>query len=1153
MERYAPGMPLCHASLEAYVAGKLITTAATAALALYGWPLTREGFLDTLFRDVRKFKLHGLTLGSFGDGTGSPFAPQTEQNWCNQGSHEVRMTRLLYAPWASRAVLIDARTGSYKFQGCGAAGNNYTGRVLLGASFSSAPAAAPVGNVNFSGGGDNLLHDGIAAAFAWHNGEEKVPMLLSTVVDSADAAAMLADFRGRGAVGIVGLRSKEVDAVLRIKDKVWPKVPLAAPLSGAMALRSPFRKEVINLFPSAFQEMKAAVAYLSRVKHCRRIVVAWNNRSDHIGKDYFEGATFMAKQFKDVSPPEAYHWRSSLQEVAVDFRGRSVDAFIVVGDTTACAQFYYYARKLFPEQPIFVTSESSEDRASAIHGGPSPPFNSSADPPPDGPLGNRTRVVELYQVRGVPSWESFPEDDSLRTDYTNWVVDSSRGVGSWKGFLVGKFVSAVVSALVLDGRAVTPESFVDAVYEKKVFQLGKIVVGPFEKDCVHSRCCNQGLDRVYVFKAEGLRLVQTDFNAGNWSKCGAEFDVAAGGQSHTAVIVAVSVCCGFVAGCLLLGVIVFVWRSKRANTFLVIKRSEIEIGSLIGKGRLGAVFVGDWHGTPVAVRVIRKQTMSREDLQVIQDEIVFLHKFHHPNLLMFMGFCETEAEFLIVSEYMSGGSLSEFLKTNKSSLNAFTKVSIAFDVVKGIAYLHSQNPPVIHGSLTSHSLMIDANAVTKVTDFWFLNKCRGGSGSASRQRSGWMPPEVVAGEPITSATDVFAFGIVLWELFEPSALSSSSSNRSAVDEIGSSSSLSSRHFPVIHPSTPKEVVDLLNHCWQLQPERRPSIFQILRNWPTSFAAIGAFEVPTDMSMSPHTASMRSPGRPGFFSGMPGDDEKTIGSLMMATSDDTVMAVLPPPSMGNDHMCIDMGSVELKYAPSLGGGEALDGLDGARLFSANGVNLSKTSRYGHYVASVGDVDGDRLGDMVVAAYEANKAFVFFGRRGTWPSSTADADVTIRDYADTWGSLGWKTSAAGDVNGDGLADLVMGTYNRGIRVVFGRPRALWPHLIDVGDSAAGNKISVVSLCPTCSWCQEVARAGEVNGDAYDDIVVGGTLEASSNASLAITDSTPRGKKFGAIVGGGDVDEDSVDDFVVTSNGCNATLFLGRPQVGETPGGA
>eukprot|EP00727_Mastigamoeba_balamuthi_P002890 m51a1_g12599 hypothetical protein (295) ;mRNA; f:14-1151 len=193
---------------------------------------------------------------------------------------------------------------------------------------------------------------------------------------------------------------------------------------------------------------------------------------------------------------------------------------------------------------------------------------------------------------------------------------------------------------------------------------------------------------------------------------------------------------------------------------------------------------------------------------------------------------------------MEGGTLADYLRREKRSVDMYSLVAMAF---------------------------LDGKGTVKVSDFWFSNKRGAFSSSGSGKtlkRAAWQPPEVIAGTFLTPATDVYAFGIVLWELIAPPDMTMTLTSCSS-SIAHSESSTSAQSSPVCHvmpspsmtglaagsaavemnntqlgppeipPNASPEVSDLLERCWQAQPERRPSIFQ----------SMGAFEVPQELLAS----------------------------------------------------------------------------------------------------------------------------------------------------------------------------------------------------------------------------------------------------------------------------------------------------------------
>eukprot|EP00727_Mastigamoeba_balamuthi_P009098 m51a1_g4810 putative serine threonine protein (329) ;mRNA; f:132561-134532 len=195
-----------------------------------------------------------------------------------------------------------------------------------------------------------------------------------------------------------------------------------------------------------------------------------------------------------------------------------------------------------------------------------------------------------------------------------------------------------------------------------IFQVGRLSLGPFVQGGGPDKPCNQGLDRVWLTRwANGSFVL--DGPSVPQSHCGSEYDpLDAPAGTDAVLIVKFAVPFGIIAVCAAVGIMVVLYKTRTRLEDLNIRRSEVEINNQLGRGRLGAVHVGDWNGTTVAVRVIEKTKATRDDLRSIKREIALLHKLHHPSLLMLMGLCETKTELLVISEYMEGGSLDQYPK-----------------------------------------------------------------------------------------------------------------------------------------------------------------------------------------------------------------------------------------------------------------------------------------------------------------------------------------------------------------------------------------------------------------------------------------------------------------------------------------------------------
>lgn len=179
-----------------------------------------------------------------------------------------------------------------------------------------------------------------------------------------------------------------------------------------------------------------------------------------------------------------------------------------------------------------------------------------------------------------------------------------------------------------------------------------------------------------------------------------------------------------------------------------------------------------------------------------------------------------------------------------------------------------------------------------------------------------------------------------------------------------------------------------------------------------------------------------------------------------------------------------------------------------LTSDNGLVITGANVFdsvGYSVSSAGDINGDGIDDLVIGAPNsslgasyAGATFVVFGRETGLPATLSVSDLDGSNGfvvlgSDTYSSSGTSVSGAGDVNGDGLDDLIIGapyTANGSAYVVFGHDQP-WNATLSVTDLNGTNGFRIVGAAEADTFGQSVSRAGDFNGDGVDDLAVGATL--------------------------------------------------------------
>jgi len=253
--------------------------------------------------------------------------------------------------------------------------------------------------------------------------------------------------------------------------------------------------------------------------------------------------------------------------------------------------------------------------------------------------------------------------------------------------------------------------------------------------------------------------------------------------------------------------------------------SELAMGARIGSGAFGEVVRAVYQGTDVAVK--RMNTGASGALGDFVREVQLLTRLRHPHVVLFMGAAVSAHELCIVMEFASNGSLWAVLHgRNKAVCDARRRLQWAAETAKGMAYLHSRSPPIVHRDLKSGNLLVDEDWHIKVSDFG-LAKTKSLDGAGARSQVGtyaWMAPEVLQQRPYDERADVYSYSIVLWEMLckvEPFKGLHPMQVMWAVDK-GERPPL-----PPL-PDCPPDYVALIRSCWAREPEERPSFKEALQ-------------------------------------------------------------------------------------------------------------------------------------------------------------------------------------------------------------------------------------------------------------------------------------------------------------------------------------
>ncbi|KAI3757240.1 hypothetical protein L6452_04774 [Arctium lappa] len=238
-------------------------------------------------------------------------------------------------------------------------------------------------------------------------------------------------------------------------------------------------------------------------------------------------------------------------------------------------------------------------------------------------------------------------------------------------------------------------------------------------------------------------------------------------------------------------------------------------------GSYGDLYKGTYCTQDVAIKALKDEYLNENVQREFAQEVYIMRKIRHKNVVQFIGACTRPPNLYIVTEFMAGGSVYDFLHNQKGRFDVPTILKIATHISKGMSYLHENN--IIHRDLKSANLLMDENGIVKVSDFGVArvqNKSSVMTAETGTYR--WMAPEVIEHRPYDHKADVFSFGVVLWELLTQKLPYANLTPLQAAIGV-----VQKGLRPSIPKNTHPEIVGLLERCWHQDPSLRPEFSEMI--------------------------------------------------------------------------------------------------------------------------------------------------------------------------------------------------------------------------------------------------------------------------------------------------------------------------------------
>lgn len=245
----------------------------------------------------------------------------------------------------------------------------------------------------------------------------------------------------------------------------------------------------------------------------------------------------------------------------------------------------------------------------------------------------------------------------------------------------------------------------------------------------------------------------------------------------------------------------------------IISEQELEICEPIGKGEFCEVMLGKWKKNKVAVKVLKDSSEA---------EAILMKSLHHENLVNLLGIVRKKDQIYLVTEYMSKGSLVDYLRSRgRQHVTKKDQINFAFDTSSGMEYLEKMH--VVHRDLAARNVLIAENGRAKVSDFGLARNEKNTTSESAKLPIKWTAPEALKQNKFSNKSDMWSFGILLWEIY--------SFGRVPYPRIPLADVVKhvEKGYKMEAPEgCPPEVYEIMRQAWDLNPDRRPN-FQEVKN------------------------------------------------------------------------------------------------------------------------------------------------------------------------------------------------------------------------------------------------------------------------------------------------------------------------------------